>query len=354
MAERSPAQRSPARRSTAGTRPENRKRSSTVGNGQRQSSSTTHVGVGAILRRMVSRALQPKPRVDVEPREKEPRENRRRSSAPPRPRWNAPLFSWKEKLEQPIATAKRFGAIGLRGGLALAIAGGAVAVGRLIEAHVRRSAAFATQVIDVQGNERLDRDTVLKSATLAVGKNTFAVSPEEAERALRRNPWIASANVVRRLPDTYAITLEERQAVAVIALDQPYLVAGDAAVFKPWEQGDPEDLPIVTGVDQATFAADRVYRTSVLVNAVALLHDYRDAGLWKRAPIEEIHVESDEGLTLYVGESATAVRLHRPPFRKKLARLRRVFDQLAAKHAEASYVYLDNVRREDRVTVRLR
>lgn len=347
------SERTAARRSTAGTtRPENRKRSSHAGGAQRPSASGTKVGVAPILRRMLSRALERKSSAKVV--EPTSRGNRRRAQVETRPVWNAQLSGWKQRLERPIEIAKRFGALGMRGVLVLAIAGGAVAVGRLIEAHVRRSPAFATKVIDLQGNERLDRDAVLHAATLALGKNAFAVSPEDAERALLKNPWIAAANVVRRLPDTYAITIEERQAVAIIALDQPYLVAGDAAVFKAWEPGDPEELPVVTGADQATFATDRVYRTSILVNAVALLHDYRDAGLWKRAPIQEIHVESDEGLTLYLGEDATAVRLHRPPFRKKLARLRRVLDQLSAKHAEAAYVYLDNVRREDRVTVRLR
>ena len=67
-----------------------------------------------------------------------------------------------------------------------------------------------------------------------------------------------------------------------------------------------------------------------------------------------MHVESNDGISLYVGADATYVRLGRGPFRKKLARLRQVVDEIASRRARAAYVYLDNVRRPDRVTVRLR
>ncbi len=344
-------ERAAARPSTAGTtRAENRKRTTLNAAPRPPAPAATRVGVVPVLRRMLSRAVSRPSKAA----ESAPKQNRRRSSAPSKPSWDMRMGGWRERMVRPIAWAKRAGSVALRGVMVLAIAAGAVAVGRLIEAHVRRSEAFATKVLELQGNVRLDRDAVLSSAGLSIGKNVFAVSPEEAEAALLKNPWIASAQVTRRLPDSYALVVEERQAVALLSLDEPYLVAGDASVFKRWQPGDPEDLPMITGVEPGNFAGDRMYRTALLVNAVALLHDYRDAGLWRRAPIQEIHADNDDGLTLYIGEDATTVRLHRPPFRQKLTRLRRVLDQLAAKHVEPAYVYLDNVRREDRVTVRLR
>jgi cell division protein FtsQ len=243
---------------------------------------------------------------------------------------------------------------------------GAVAVGRLVERHVRTSPAFATQEIRIEGNERLDRETIERAASLAVGQNAFEVGPEEAEARLVGHPWVASADVGRRLPGFFDVVVREHHAALVIslaggALDEEgsasgglYLVAEDGTVFKRVGEGDPVDLPVVTGIDRGRFIRDRAFRTSVLLEVVALLHDYRGAGLWRRIPIGEIHVESDDGLSLYVGDDALHVRLGRAPFRQKLRRLRRVLDQLEAEDSRAAYVYLDNVRRPDRVTVRLR
>ena len=91
-----------------------------------------------------------------------------------------------------------------------------------------------------------------------------------------------------------------------------------------------------------------------MLEAVALLHDYRGAGLWRREALAELHVERDDGLSLTIGDDAMYVRLGHGPFRAKLTRLRTVLDELGRRGARAEYVYLDNERRPDRVTVRVR
>ena len=346
------AERATARPSTVPTpRNSNRRRTTSgVPSSATGNVSAPRVRIRAVLRRMLTRAMERR----AATAETAPRANRRRVSAPSPVKLSERVSGWRTHLERPLAVAKRAGVIASRVVMMAAVIAAVVAGGRLIEAHVRKSAAFATKVIELRGQTRLEQAAVLSAAGLAIGKNVFDVSPEEAENALRKHPWIAAAQVTRRLPDSYFVEIEERQAVAILTLPEPYLVAGDASVFKRWEPGDPDELPLITGADAVTFANDRVYRTTLLVSAVALLHDYRDAGLWRRAPIQEIHVEADEGLTLYVGDDATAVKLDRAPFRKKLSRLRRVLDQLESKHVEPAYVYLDNVHRQDRVTVRLR
>jgi cell division protein FtsQ len=235
----------------------------------------------------------------------------------------------------------------------LACTGGSIAVARLVERHVRTSPAFGTRTISVDGLERLTRAEVLAASGLRPGQNSFEVSPEQAEERLRDHPWIVAAHVERRLPGTFLVHVRERHAVAVLALGALYLVAEDGAVFKRVGPDDPVDLPVITGVERERFTSDLAYRTSLLLEVVALLHDWRGAGLVARAPIGEVHVESNGGLSLYVGDDALYARLGRAPFREKLARFRGVLDRLAQEHQKAAYVYLDNVRHPDRVTVRL-
>ncbi len=262
-----------------------------------------------------------------------------------------------------MARARRPALVAFRVTLAAAVVAGAVAVARLVERHVRTSPAFATSVIDVRGAERLARDEILETAALGIGQNVFDVSPEEARGRLERHPWIASAEVSRRLPGTFVVDVREHHPVAVLSLAQGegepgglYLVADDGTVFKRVADGDPVDQPVVTGLGRERFVRDRAWRASVLLEIVALLDDWRGAGLYRREPISEIHVEPDDGLTLYTGASGAAtmeVRLGRGPYRQKLTRLRRVLDELSSDSARPEYVYLDNVRRPDRVTVRV-
>jgi cell division protein FtsQ len=230
---------------------------------------------------------------------------------------------------------------------------GSIALARLVERYARTAPAFATRDIAVHGLVRLTREDVLSAAGLGLGRNVFEVGPEEAAERLERHPWVASAHVTRRLPGAFEIRVRERTAVALLALGGTYLVGDDGAVFKRAAAGDPVDLPVITGVDRARFTGDRGYRSSLLLEVVALLHDWRATGVERRAPIAEVNVESDGALTIWAGDAPTQVRLGRAPFREKLVRLRRVLERLAEARQEAAYVYLDNVRHPDRVTVRL-
>ncbi|MBX3251705.1 MAG: FtsQ-type POTRA domain-containing protein, partial [Myxococcales bacterium] len=232
---------------------------------------------------------------------------------------------------------------------------GAIAVGRLTRDYVRTSPAFAIRALEVAGAERLDEETVLRAAGLREGMNVFELAPEDVRARLERHPWIARAEVERRLPGTFRLRVEEHTPSLLLSVgEELYLVDDAGSVFKELTPGDPVDLPIVTGVDRARFVRDRAWRSALLLEAVALLHDWRAAGLWRREPISEIRVEPNDGLTLHVGEDAMQVRLGRAPFSPKLRKLRRVLDRLDAEQSRADYVHLDNVRRPDRVVVRLR
>jgi cell division protein FtsQ len=189
---------------------------------------------------------------------------------------------------------------------------------------------------------------------LALGKNLFAVSALEAESRLRDHPWIASATVQRRLPGRYLIDVTERRAVALLVMGDMLLVASDGTVFKHLSESDPYDLPLITGLDQEPYATDRVLRASALLSAVALLGEYAESGLARAEPIEEVHLEIDQDLSLTIGSDATTVRLGSRPYRAKLRRLRQVLDTLRQKKSRASYVYLDNTQHSGRVIVRPR
>jgi cell division protein FtsQ len=142
--------------------------------------------------------------------------------------------------------------------------------------------------------------------------------------------------------------------VALLSLDQLHLVADDGLVFKALGPGDPFDLPVITGLDPDQVQKDKRSAAASVVGAVALLRDYEDAGMIRKYPLSEIHVEADGSLSLYVGGDPTYVRLGKAPFRTKLTRLREVFAQLGREKTSAAYVYLDSEKRPDRVTVKLR
>lgn len=238
-------------------------------------------------------------------------------------------------------------------GLALALLAVVVWLGRSLYQYVRSSEAFAIVQIHVEGHQRLDEMEVRRAAQLVEGQNVFEVPPAEARKHLLSHPWIKKAEVSRRLPGEFRIVIEERRPVALAVLDQLYLVSDDGVVFKRLSVDDSANLPVITGIASERFYDDFDYRTAVLLRSLAVLQDYEGAGLSESEPVSEIHFEGERNVELFIGDDGVHVRLGADHHRQKLRRFRRILEGLQREKSRPAYVYLDNVRRPNRVTVRL-
>ncbi|MDH3843257.1 MAG: FtsQ-type POTRA domain-containing protein, partial [Myxococcales bacterium] len=219
--------------------------------------------------------------------------------------------------------------------------------------YARTADAFAIREVVIEGNHRVEAIDVRRAAGLQAGSNIFEVSMEDARDRLLQHPWVKEATVFRKLPNRVRVELVERTPVALVALDQLYLVSEEGVVFKRLGVDDPADLPVVTGIASERFYDDFDYRKAVLLRSMALLQDYEGAGLAELEPVSEIHFEGSTGIELFVGDDGMHVRVGNGQHRNKLRRLRQVLERLTREKARPAYVYLDNVRSPERVTVRL-
>ncbi len=286
-------------------------------------------------------------------------QNRRRrptkEQGPTRPR-----VPWRQRAAQVRAAMSawliRHQGLARRAGRALVAALALAGLGWLGQQGIRyahTAPAFAIREITVEGNHQLEDIDVRRAAGLHIGSNVFEVSSEDARNHLLQHPWVEEAQVVRRLPGRIRIEVVERRPVALVALDQLYLVSDDGTVFKRLGVDDPVDLPVITGIASEQFYDDLDYRTSVLLQSMALLQDYDGAGLSEREPVSEIHFDEVNGVELFIGRDGMNVRLGTGQHRQKLRRLRQILERLELENTRPSYVYLDNVRSPERVTVRI-
>jgi cell division protein FtsQ len=143
-----------------------------------------------------------------------------------------------------------------RGRLAVA-AGAAVLVALAVLAFLR-SPVFAAHDITVVGEHRLTQQRVLRIAGIAEGQNVVTFDAEEARRRLEADPWVASAEVSRRLPDTIAVRITERVSVGAIETHQGWEVVAADGVILETPSRQPR-LPTITatipGDDVATLGA---------------------------------------------------------------------------------------------------
>jgi cell division protein FtsQ len=69
--------------------------------------------------------------------------------------------------------------------------------------------------IKVEGRETTERETILAALDTGPGAPILAMSPKRAKEQLETLPWVRSAVVERRLPDTLYVRLVERKPLAL-------------------------------------------------------------------------------------------------------------------------------------------
>jgi cell division protein FtsQ len=120
------------------------------------------------------------------------------------------------------------------------------------------TAALGLVVRDIEVEGRGTTDTATIMAALAADRGTpiLAVSPSRAKEKLESLPWVRSAAIERRLPDTLVVRLVERHPLAVWQhAGKHELIDREGAVIPVKDLTRFAGLPTVVGDDAASSAA---------------------------------------------------------------------------------------------------
>ncbi len=111
-----------------------------------------------------------------------------------------------------------------------------------------RHGGLAVHELTVSGRRNTATPLLREATGLAPGTPILAVDLVELRQRVEALPWVAEARVERRLPDQLALTLVERNAVALYqAQEGLWLVDSDGTAFRPHNLGAYAGLPILRG-----------------------------------------------------------------------------------------------------------
>jgi cell division protein FtsQ len=128
------------------------------------------------------------------------------------------------------------------------------ASGRLLDASARLG--FRVADIRVEGRATTDRETILDALGARPGTPILAVDPAHAKQQLESLPWVRSALIERRLPDTIYVRLVEREPMALWQHGGKIdLIDRTGAVIPVTRLDRFAKLPMVVGEDAASHAA---------------------------------------------------------------------------------------------------
>ncbi len=213
--------------------------------------------------------------------------------------WRRARRNRRTEERRRVETAgTRWASLGWAAVLALVAAVGALAGIHYGLEAVRSTPRLRVSAVEVLGHSRASVREVLAYAGVQVGDPILDVDLDRVALAVRRHPWVKTAQVRRALPDHIVIRVSEHEPALLVALGELYVAADDGAVFKRSTLADGLALPVVTGiardsVDGSDHAAERVRAALSLAKAFA-----KDgAGLGR---LEELHWDADLGWSVVV------------------------------------------------------
>lgn len=208
---------------------------------------------------------------------------------------------------------------------------------------------FPVQKVEVRGLKRLNQEEIIGLTGVAVGQNLLGLRLKAIGQQVSSNPWVASVRVQRFFPGTVAVSIQERQAVAVINLGLLYYLDSNGEPFKPLSFGDSLDFPVVTGFSEDELSADPAAVRQALKTTCELVASLKQHGSFILAEVSEIHYDKGHGFTLFTTSGALPIKIGNDNFDEKLQRFARVYQTLMSQRPGLQYIDLDYA---DRIVVK--
>lgn len=122
------------------------------------------------------------------------------------------------------------------------------------------SGVFTVKTITVKGNQHFTAAQVQKLADLKTGINLFEFRAGKCEEKLEEDPYVAEADIKRKLPSGIEITVKERQEAAVVQIGKQYVLLDRNGIVLQIADKMPR-LTLLSGFTVASASADEQIET---------------------------------------------------------------------------------------------
>ena len=201
---------------------------------------------------------------------------------------------------------------------------------------------FNAQDLVVTGGSRLTVDDIMSQANIQRGINILSLNLTKTRKRLLAHPWIEEADISRKLPNEIHIQIREQQAMAVIDLGRKFIINADGVIFKEWGSADPENLPVITGLQFSDINAPGTRRTPTFEAVMTVLTLGREGNsILPNKIVKSIRVDREIGLTLLAFGENKQIKLGYDDYPGKYENLKNILVHLRARSSFPDFMTID-------------
>jgi cell division septal protein FtsQ len=198
---------------------------------------------------------------------------------------------------------------------------------------------FQVSEIEIRGNDHVATQEILSRLGLSEPVNILQLDMKALAARVMTHPWVRNASIQRHLPSRLIVTIEEREAVAVLSMGKTYLLSADAVILEAVQRPPAQALPTIRAQWKPKVRVGEHLSEPRIVRGLALLEALRKAPLLGEAQVEEVTAETDGNYILHLAGGGAIVRLDAA---ESLPQLNRLDMALARQgHGLESFAYVD-------------
>jgi cell division septal protein FtsQ len=208
-----------------------------------------------------------------------------------------------------------------------------------------RSDFFQVTAIDVQGNQEVDKKTILQLAGIEAHANLLALELEDIAPKIQGYAWIEEVTLWKEWPSHLHIKVRERRPVAIINTPNGlYYVDSKGQPFAALNGQTEIDFPVITGLEDTMTITGKTVQVNSLDKVRAALQFIGYAAKGTSAlpaqNISEIHVDEAEGVVLFLADRPFPIYLGKELGKKAYNRLAKVLYWLYKKKEFQTVAYI--------------
>ena len=187
--------------------------------------------------------------------------------------------------------------------------------------HLLGDPYFRVREVEVEGGQKVTKETLLSLAAVEGMPNLFSVNLKEVVRGLESHPWIDQVRVRKVFPNKILIQIEEKKPMAIIQLEELYYIDIKGEIFSPVRNRDEYNYPYLTGLTRQGLEKDPAEAKGLIMKALELLRMIDQEKVLPLKEISEIHMEKTFGIQCFTKTEGVEVKMGWENFGEKLRRL---------------------------------
>jgi len=163
-----------------------------------------------------------------------------------------------------------------------------------------RSDSFLISKIEIRGNDFLSDDEICELAGVSCENNTWRIDLIKAEDNIRKNRLVEQVLIHRMLPDILEIRIQEKQALALLKVDDALYAIDPEGYILPSKPGKMYNMPILSGQFTGPVRVGSDIHATPVVTGLNFIHQVLEDRPGMYNEISEVVTDRESSLHLYL------------------------------------------------------